>query len=81
MNNDVFTFTQIAFGSRIAESRKRCGLTRRDVALELKVSEQAVGNWERGRNCPEHTYLAGLSELLCVSLDFLLTGVEPFAVA
>jgi class 3 adenylate cyclase len=59
-------------GERIRTRREHMGLTQRDVAHALQVSNQAVSKWERGENAPDIETLAGLGRLLGVSVDFLL---------
>ena len=59
-------------GERIRTRRERMGLTQRDVAHALQVSNQAVSKWERGENAPDIETLPGLARLLGVSVDFLL---------
>ena len=36
--------------SRVAELRKRAGLTQRELALRMGVTESTIANWETGRN-------------------------------
>lgn len=36
--------------SRVAELRKRAGLTQRQLAIKLDVTESTIANWEQGRN-------------------------------
>ena len=73
------------FGSRLRLSRKKAGLSMRDLAGRLSppVSVQAIGKYETGRMMPSAAVLIGLGRVLGVSLDFLtaaqveaLTGVE-----
>lgn len=63
-----------AVGQRIRTRRERLRLTQRDVANGLQVSAQAVSKWERGENAPDVGVLVALSQLLGVSLDWLLGG-------
>jgi transcriptional regulator with XRE-family HTH domain len=36
--------------SKVAELRKRAGLTQRQLADEVGVTESTISNWEQGRN-------------------------------
>ena len=72
----MITFDQGAVGKCIKDARLARGLSRVQVGMEFGISEQAVGNWERGRNCPEISCLAALCDLLRISVDFLLTGMD-----
>jgi len=51
-------------GKRIAEQRKKLGLTQEALAEQLNVSAQAVSKWENGRNLPDIENLIALSEVL-----------------
>lgn len=61
-------------GLRIAEGRRALGLTQGQVAACMGVTPQAVSKWERGLACPDITFLDELADLLCTSIDQLLTG-------
>lgn len=39
---------QIKIGKYITEKRQRKGLTQKDIAEKLLVSDKAVSKWERG---------------------------------
>ncbi len=52
-------------GKKIAELRKRKGLTQKDLAEKLHVTDKAISKWERGINFPELTVM----ELLANELD------------
>jgi len=59
-------------GDRIRHCRKKSGLTQTDVANAVQVSPQAVSKWERGENAPDISSLPALSQLLGVSIEWLL---------
>lgn len=61
-------------GSRIAESRRRVGMTQEELATKLSVSAQAVSKWENDITCPDVTTLPKLAELLGITVDELLSG-------
>ena len=61
-------------GIRIAEGRRRQGLTQNRVAARMGVTPQAVSKWERGLSCPDLVLLDELAELLDTSIDRLLTS-------
>ena len=64
-----------AFGARLAEARKRRGLSQVDVAAALDLkTKQAVSHWEVGRNTPSAEQLAMLSAEYKVSVSSLLLG-------
>ncbi len=60
------------FGSRLAESRRSCGMTQEEMANRLGVTPQAVSKWERGTSTPDLEMLYELCNLLGTSADYLL---------
>lgn len=40
-------------GERIAELRKKQGLTQKELASKVHVTDKAVSKWERGLNFPD----------------------------
>lgn len=56
-------------GRLIAQARKERGLTQRELAKRLHISDRAVSKWERGLNLPE----AALFEPLCQTLEITVT--------
>lgn len=63
-----------ALGKRLRSARKRAGLTQEQLAGKLSVSRQAVTKWEADKGMPDVGNLKRLSELLGVSVDYLLEG-------
>ena len=61
-------------GSRIAENRRRIGMTQEELAAKLAVSAQAVSKWENDITCPDVMTLPKLAELLGITVDELLSG-------
>lgn len=61
-------------GSRIAENRRRIGMTQEELAAKLAVSAQAVSKWENDITCPDVMNLPKLAELLGITVDELLSG-------
>ena len=60
------------FGSFVAERRKRKGLTQKELAAKLYISDKAVSKWETGISLPDTTLLIPLADLLDVSVTELL---------
>lgn len=54
--------------------RERAGLTQRQIAQALQVSNTYVCKWERGERTPTPRYRAALAELLEVSETTVLTA-------
>ena len=63
-------------GKRIAENRKRLGLTQDTLAEKLGITAQAISKWENDQSCPDITMLPRLAEIFGITTDELL-GVEP----
>lgn len=67
----------ITLGKRIAENRKRLGLTQDALAEKLGITAQAVSKWENDLSCPDITMLPKLSEIFGISTDELLGREAP----
>ena len=64
-------------GKRIAEHRKRMGLTQDQLAEQLGVTAQAVSKWENDQSCPDITTLPQLADIFSTSVDALLGRETP----
>ena len=64
------------FGSFILQCRKELGMTQKDFAARLFVTESAVSKWERGLSYPDITLIQNICEVLDVSEHELLSGSE-----
>lgn len=61
-------------GSFIAVLRKANGMTQRELAERLNVSDKAVSRWERDENAPDLSLIPVIAEIFGVSSDELLRG-------
>lgn len=61
-------------GSFIAALRKARGMTQREVAERLNVSDKTISKWERDDGYPEITIIPALAELFGVTSDEILRG-------
>lgn len=61
-------------GNRLAEYRKKFGLSQEELADRLGVSRQAVSKWERCESSPDTDNLIALSKLYGITLDELLNS-------
>lgn len=59
-------------GEKIAEERKKLGLTQLQFAEKLGVTRQAVSRWESDLAFPETDTLIAMSELFGCSIDYLI---------
>ncbi|MGN1402781.1 MAG: helix-turn-helix domain-containing protein [Ruminococcus sp.] len=59
-------------GEKIKEARKQCGLSQEALAEKMNVSRSAIAKWETNKGIPDIENLKVLSQMLCVSIDYLL---------
>lgn len=59
-------------GDRLAELRKDKGLRQKDLADKLGITEQALGNYERGKHRPSVDLLYIMARFFNISADYLL---------
>ena len=59
-------------GKRIAELRKRKGISQEELGEILSTSRQAISKWERGEADPDISRLKDLAVYFSVSIDYLL---------
>lgn len=67
----------ITIGKRIAELRRKKGITQEEMADKLGVTAQAVSKWENDQSCPDISLLPKLAKMLDITVDELLTGGTP----
>ena len=65
---------QKSIGSFIAILRKAKGLTQRELADKLGVSDKAVSRWERDETAPDLYMIPTIAEIFGVTADELLRG-------
>ena len=63
-------------GDRLRDALRNAGMTQRELARALDLSEQSVGNWIGGRSRPSAANLDTITGLLGVDRGWLLTGVR-----
>lgn len=61
-------------GKTISYLRKVHGMTQKDLAKHLDVSDKAVSKWERGMGIPDVSLLAKLSIVLDTDIESILEG-------
>ena len=66
---------QVKIGKFIAECRKEKGLTQRELADILGISDKTVSKWERGNGLPDVSLMLPLCNLLGISVNELLSGI------
>jgi len=64
------------FSDRLAELRKKRGLTQQQIADELSVNRVTYTNWEKGNREPNLENVVKLAHILDVTTDDLLGMVK-----
>ncbi|MGN0474915.1 MAG: helix-turn-helix domain-containing protein [Acutalibacteraceae bacterium] len=67
-------------GGFIAALRKSAGMTQRDLADKLNVSDKAVSRWERDECAPDLSLIPVIADIFGVTADELLRGERKSAV-
>ena len=65
---------QIKIGRFIAAMRRERGMTQRELAEAMNLSNRTISKWECGDGLPELANVLPLCELLGVTADELLHG-------
>ncbi len=68
----MFSIDKEKFGSFVAALRKQQGLTQKELAAKLSISDKAISKWETGVSIPDVALLVPLAEILGVSVTDLL---------
>ena len=63
-------------GTFIRQLRTELGMTQKQLAERLHISDRAVSKWERGMSYPDITLIRDICEILGVSEHELLTASE-----
>ncbi|WP_432662330.1 helix-turn-helix transcriptional regulator [Wukongibacter baidiensis] len=65
------------FSTRLKEIREKNAMTQDDLAKILKITRQAVGNYEQGSRFPNDIeLLTKIADIFDVSLDYLLGRIN-----
>lgn len=68
----MFEIDRAKFGAFVAELRKEKGITQKELAEKLCISDKAISKWETGNSIPDVSLLVPLAEILGVSVTELL---------
>ena len=60
------------FRITLAAARVNAGLTQKEVAKELKVSNKTINNWENGKAVPKADKIDAICELYRVPYDNII---------
>ena len=64
-------------GALLLRLRREKGLTQRQLAEQMHLSDRTISKWERGRGAPDISLLQQLSGILGVNIEGLLGGELP----
>ena len=70
----MYELDKAAFGRFLAQLRREKGMTQKELAATLYVSDKAVSKWERGQSVPDISLLVPLAEQLNATVAELLQG-------
>ena len=63
-----------SMGDMISTLRKEKGMTQKDLADRLNITDKAVSKWERNLAFPDTATIPGLAEILGVSVEELMNA-------
>ena len=58
----------------ISSRRRELGMTQKELADKLNITDKAVSKWERGLACPDTTAIPKLAQILGISIEELMTS-------
>lgn len=64
------------FAERLKTLRKEAGLTQKQIAMDLRITQPAYQQWESGKRNPAQETLKMFSEYFKVSIDYLLGNTD-----
>ena len=70
---------QIKIGRFIASCRKKQGMTQKQLAEKIGISNRAVSKWETGKSMPDSGTMLELCDLLKINVNELLSGERIMA--
>lgn len=66
----------MTFGEKLRDARQKAGLSQEQLSEKLHLSRSAVAKWETNKGMPDIENLKAASQLLGVSIDYLLDDGE-----
>lgn len=64
----------VKVGRLIYNLRKEKGMTQREIAECMHISDKTISKWERGLGCPDVSLLPQLAQILEVNVEEILSG-------
>lgn len=68
--------TNVTMGELISKLRKEKGMTQKDLADKMNVTDKAVSKWERNLSCPDINSIPDLADVLGISVEELLNTTK-----
>ena len=65
---------QEKIGTFISGARNQLGLTQKELAEKIGVSDKTISKWECGKSMPDISYLDTLCNSLCINMNELISG-------
>jgi len=65
---------QEKIGKFIAGARNQIGLTQRELAEKIGVSDKTISKWECGKSMPDISYMDALCNSLDINMNELISG-------
>lgn len=62
----------MTFGEKLADLRKKKGITQEELAEKLQITRQTISKWELDQSTPDLEYISRLSEFFGVTTDYLI---------
>ena len=66
----------MTFGENLAMIRKKAGLSQESLSEQLHITRQAISKWEAGQSLPDAEVVLKLCDILNVTPNALLMGIE-----
>jgi transcriptional regulator with XRE-family HTH domain len=63
-------------GKYIAEKRKQLGMTQKDLAEQIGLTDKAVSKWERGKSIPDSMILDEICRILQINFAEYISGED-----
>lgn len=63
-------------GEKIAEQRKKLGLSQEELAEKLNISQKSISKYELGDRKPQYKVLVRMAEYFGVTVDYLLRSTD-----
>lgn len=63
-------------GKYIAEKRKQLGMTQKQLAEQVGITDKAVSKWERGKSIPDSGVMEELCGVLHISMNEFFSGED-----